>query len=237
MSKVTKLQTPPIPVLRTLIETTNTKREDLAKAIGVSSVAIGQYYNGETLPSIEKLIKIADYFHVSTDYLLGKTKIQTLDVTIKQICEITGLSESAIEVLRSHNENWPYLLEVINFLIEQETMPPDEAELLQITENPDISNEQKKKAEQEFKIEYSKWEQKDYKNIISVIMDYFLLSNDTGEFLLTQKNLKKIDKSMSQFEQAMGYARISSKEIIETAMFTKLQDQLRKAKQKYLQGV
>lgn len=79
------------------------KRDDLAQAIGVSTVAIGQYYNGETLPTIDKLIKIANYFNVSTDYLLGKSDIQTSDTTVKDICEYTGLIESSLEFLKKIN--------------------------------------------------------------------------------------------------------------------------------------
>ncbi len=32
-----------------------------------------RYERGEAEPSLETLIKIADYYHVSTDYLLGRT--------------------------------------------------------------------------------------------------------------------------------------------------------------------
>lgn len=94
-----KLNFPPIPRLRKLMEDRQVKREDLAQAIGVSSVAIGQYYNGETLPTIDKLIKIANYFKVSTDYLLGKTDVETTNITVRDICEYTGLSEEAVEML------------------------------------------------------------------------------------------------------------------------------------------
>ena len=71
MNKASKINTPPIPVFRKLMDATpNVTRADLAEYLGVSAVAIGQYYNGDALPSMDNLIKIAKYFNVSTDYLL-----------------------------------------------------------------------------------------------------------------------------------------------------------------------
>ena len=52
--------------------------------------------------SISTLYKIAQYFNVSTDYLLGFTKYPTPNATLRSICEYTGLSEKA--VLRLHDK-------------------------------------------------------------------------------------------------------------------------------------
>jgi transcriptional regulator with XRE-family HTH domain len=43
----------------------------LAKAVGISHVAVGNYLDGR-LPRAEELLAIADHFGVSTDYLLGR---------------------------------------------------------------------------------------------------------------------------------------------------------------------
>ena len=40
---------------------------------GVSQAVIARYETGDIFPSYPVLIKIADYFNVSTDYLLGRT--------------------------------------------------------------------------------------------------------------------------------------------------------------------
>lgn len=52
----------------------------LGEIIGVSESAVSQYENGKRQPDQTILIKIADYFNVSTDYLLGRsdTKQPTL---------------------------------------------------------------------------------------------------------------------------------------------------------------
>ena len=43
---------------------------EVAKRIGVSQPAVNQWDNGNKLPSVEMLCKLADLYCVSTDYLL-----------------------------------------------------------------------------------------------------------------------------------------------------------------------
>ncbi|PAB61342.1 helix-turn-helix domain-containing protein [Anaeromicrobium sediminis] len=57
--------------LKLLRESKELYQKDLAKIIGVSSGAIGMYENDKRTPDFETLKKIANYFNVSTDYLLG----------------------------------------------------------------------------------------------------------------------------------------------------------------------
>lgn len=45
----------------------------VAEVLGVTYNAISQYENGVREPNIDFLIKICDFFDVSSDYLLGRT--------------------------------------------------------------------------------------------------------------------------------------------------------------------
>ena len=45
----------------------------LSEVTGTTREAISLYENGEKGMSIEVLCKLADYFNISTDYLLGRT--------------------------------------------------------------------------------------------------------------------------------------------------------------------
>lgn len=45
-------------------------QKDLAKMLFVSVGTISNYEKGVHFPDIEKLIDLADFFHVTTDYLL-----------------------------------------------------------------------------------------------------------------------------------------------------------------------
>lgn len=77
-------------------------QDDVAKSIGVSRQALGKWANGETVPDIIDLKKLAKYFNVSADYLLGLTNNKTNDITVKAICEYTGLSDEAVESLADY---------------------------------------------------------------------------------------------------------------------------------------
>jgi transcriptional regulator with XRE-family HTH domain len=54
---------------------TNAKKTqvDMAKFLGVTRQGYGSYENEITEPDNNTLLKLADYFDVSTDYLLGRT--------------------------------------------------------------------------------------------------------------------------------------------------------------------
>lgn len=49
-------------------------QEQLGNAVGVSKMAISYFEKGKKAPSRETLEKIADYFDVTTDYLLGRSE-------------------------------------------------------------------------------------------------------------------------------------------------------------------
>lgn len=46
--------------------------DDVANSIGVSGSAYRNYERGERSPSFEILVKLADFYGVTTDYLLGR---------------------------------------------------------------------------------------------------------------------------------------------------------------------
>ncbi|MGB4437673.1 MAG: helix-turn-helix transcriptional regulator [Sedimentibacter sp.] len=48
--------------------------KELSKILNISESAISLYESGKRTPSISLIIKMADYFNVSTDYLLGVTE-------------------------------------------------------------------------------------------------------------------------------------------------------------------
>lgn len=49
-------------------------QEDLAAELGVTAAAVSKWEHGYTLPDILMLCALADYFEVTTDVLLGRTK-------------------------------------------------------------------------------------------------------------------------------------------------------------------
>ena len=51
------------------------------KKLGVTKQCVSNWENDNVLPSVEMLVKIADIFCVSTDYLLGRTQESVIDVS------------------------------------------------------------------------------------------------------------------------------------------------------------
>ncbi len=90
-----KLQQPLVRRLNELIINPAALREYLS----CSPQAINQYCLGTSRPTLEKLCKIADFYDVSVDYLLGRVDEKSGDVTVQAMCDYTGLSEYAVERL------------------------------------------------------------------------------------------------------------------------------------------
>lgn len=54
---------------------------EFARALGVTKQCVSNWENDNVVPSIEMLVKIADFFCVTTDYLLGRSERHCLDVS------------------------------------------------------------------------------------------------------------------------------------------------------------
>lgn len=48
-------------------------QSDLANELGVSRLTVARWELGESTPNVETITKIADFFGVSTDYILGRS--------------------------------------------------------------------------------------------------------------------------------------------------------------------
>ena len=65
---------------------------EFAKILGVSKQCVSNWENDNVMPSIEMLVKIADFFNVTTDYVLGrneKTYIDVSGLTDEQVSHIS----------------------------------------------------------------------------------------------------------------------------------------------------
>lgn len=62
------------PNVRNLREDRDLRQRELADLLSVSQNTYSQYENGIIELTAENLIKLADYYDVSVDYLLGRTR-------------------------------------------------------------------------------------------------------------------------------------------------------------------
>lgn len=79
--------------LKVLRETKKVSQAELARYVGVVRSAMCQYENGSRQIPDEIKFKLADYFNVSVDYLLGRIENEE-DKKIKRIHEVVPLSKS-----------------------------------------------------------------------------------------------------------------------------------------------
>lgn len=73
----------------------NFSQTDVAKQIGVTPAMVSAYENQDRNPSLDKLIALADIFHVSTDYILGRT----YKTDHKILIDLEGLSDKQIKIV------------------------------------------------------------------------------------------------------------------------------------------
>ncbi len=79
--------------LRSLRKEKHLTQQQLATLIGTRNSIISFYEVGDRIPSPDVIIKLSQVLHVSSDYLLGIEKNESLD--------ISGLSESDKSLVRS----------------------------------------------------------------------------------------------------------------------------------------
>jgi transcriptional regulator with XRE-family HTH domain len=75
----------------------NMNQVEFAKALGVTKQCVSNWENDNVVPSVEMLCKIATFFGVSTDYLLGRSERRVIEVsklTEEQINHITYIIEN-----------------------------------------------------------------------------------------------------------------------------------------------
>ena len=89
----------------------NLSLEELAKETGISSSALSSYENNEDKDiSLNSIITLAEFYKVSTDYLLGLTEINKSSVS-----DISGLKldDETLDFLKSGRANNRLLCEII----------------------------------------------------------------------------------------------------------------------------
>lgn len=66
-------------------------QKQLADKLGVTKQTVSNWENDNILPSIETLIRICEFFNVSTDYILGlddKNYIEVSDLSLETVSHI-----------------------------------------------------------------------------------------------------------------------------------------------------
>lgn len=81
--------------LRRITKEKKISQVELADLIGISKSTLGHYFTGNTSPSLEILVKIADALNVSCDELLGRNDV---DAVIRQAIQNEDIKHIVLEL-------------------------------------------------------------------------------------------------------------------------------------------
>lgn len=82
--------------LQTLRKSRHLSQKEVAATLNISASVLSNYESSERTPSVENLVALANFYHCSTDYLLGFEKY-----TPSTVLDVSGLSDEQIQLLRS----------------------------------------------------------------------------------------------------------------------------------------
>ena len=104
--------------LRKLRKNKKLNQAQLAKELYISPSAVSQYETGRTTPSRETLNRIAAYFNVSPEYLMGTSKIYEIEEMLNQeYYPGTTVSEVLRKIVRINGKDREALLTIVDSLM------------------------------------------------------------------------------------------------------------------------
>jgi transcriptional regulator with XRE-family HTH domain len=80
----------------------NMNQKDLARILNVSVATISHYESEKNFPDVNMLVQIADFFGVSVDYLLGRTRIRMDFNTFHHEVRMLDGSITSADVVMEH---------------------------------------------------------------------------------------------------------------------------------------
>ena len=116
--------------LRIVREQRNLSQKDVAKYLGITSQAYGYYERGERNPGADNLRKLANYFDVSVDYLLGREITQNEPIRLIPLLGSVpaGMPIEAIEDIEAYIDIYPRFVkhgELFALHVQGDSMEPD----------------------------------------------------------------------------------------------------------------
>lgn len=97
--------------LKELREEMNKTQKDIAKVFGITNFQLSRYESGQSNPDPDLIKRFAEYYDVSTDYLLGLTSLKNY-----RMFENAGITDDEYKNLI------PYQREVVDFFLTRENL-------------------------------------------------------------------------------------------------------------------
>ena len=102
-------------IIKMLREERRISQKELAVAIKMGTTAINNYENGHRVPDANTVIRLADYFDVTTDYLLGKSNIRNEKDSEEKHYMHDKLRNSLFTLIERQNNSFVYY-EIVDVL-------------------------------------------------------------------------------------------------------------------------
>lgn len=93
----------------------NETQEQLGEAVGVTREVVQHWERASRNVKAAHIAKLARHFDTSADYILGLREYKTLDVSVGVACDVTGLSQKAVETLQEMDKE---RLDILSQIIE-----------------------------------------------------------------------------------------------------------------------
>ena len=103
--------------LRELRKDKGLRQVDLAQILGISPQSLGYYENQVNKPDPDMLIKIANYFNVTIDYLLGRED-DFGNVTVTTASPSAALTPDEQEILETYRNLPPHRRKTFMLFVE-----------------------------------------------------------------------------------------------------------------------
>ena len=116
-------------IYQQLLDERGLKNADISRATGISNMTLSDWKNGKSAPKQDKLMKIADYFGVSLDYLMTGEERDYLysDENSDLLLQITNelksdptYAERMVRYMSLLNEDRKTVDDMIDFMYEKE---------------------------------------------------------------------------------------------------------------------
>lgn len=109
-------------IYQKLLDEKGLKNADISRATGIANMTLSDWKNGKSTPKQDKLMKIADYFGVSLNYLMtgSDSKYSDADALLDvRISEDAELKEAIKKYYSLDGCKKKHILELINLLSEE----------------------------------------------------------------------------------------------------------------------
>lgn len=198
------------------------KRQEVADEIGISRASLEYYEKGKRRPDVEVILKLADYYNVTCDYLIRGVRSSYVDIH-----SATGLSDKSIEILQNILKlRKKSYINMLNFLIEETDF------VLQ-----DFGGYRFYHSTLRSMYEYFFYKMKNKEFIVSSNgamieitdqndEDVALVLSEIGEFVEVENEGNEDDE--------MEISKVNSAELFESFMFQNLTEQIKESKANYL---